>query len=230
MRVLAVVHGTDVRPETFADVIAEEGHSLVEWNIGVQGPPPDGFDAVFVLGGEQNVGEEARHPWLNTEYEALRRWVEDTTPLFCVCLGSQTLAHSLGGAVSRGAVELAGFYDSRLTPAGERDAVLGVLPVEFRSFNSNAYRFEVPAGAKLLAAGPVQQAFRAGDRAWGVQFHPEIRRNQVLAWWTDETIPYPRAELERQLDAELATWQEHGRQLCRAFLAAASQVSTASSS
>ncbi len=30
MRVLAVTHGPDVRPEVFADVIAEEGHELIE--------------------------------------------------------------------------------------------------------------------------------------------------------------------------------------------------------
>ena len=29
MRVLAVIHGPDVRPEVFADVIADEGHELI---------------------------------------------------------------------------------------------------------------------------------------------------------------------------------------------------------
>jgi GMP synthase (glutamine-hydrolysing) len=225
MRILAVVHGADVRPELFADVIAEEGHSLVEWDIRRQGTPPDDFDAALVLGGAQNVGEEVRHPWLHDEYEALRRWVASDRPLFCICLGAQTLAHALGGEVRRLPVELAGFYDTTLTPAGERDPVLGVLPAAFRSFNGNGYGFAVPGGATLLAAGPVPQAFRAGEHAWAVQFHPEIRRDQVLGWWTDgwsenDAPPRPLAELERELDAELPAWQEHGRRLCRAFLAA----------
>ncbi|NUR75057.1 MAG: hypothetical protein HOQ28_02070, partial [Thermoleophilia bacterium] len=65
MRVLAVTHGPDVRPEVFADVIVDEGHELVEWDIRSRGVPPSSeFDAVIVLGGEQNVGEELEHPWL----------------------------------------------------------------------------------------------------------------------------------------------------------------------
>jgi GMP synthase-like glutamine amidotransferase len=221
MRVLAVIHGLDVRPEVFADVLAEDGHELVEWDIPSQGAPPDGFGAVLVFGGDQNVGEESRYPWLRDEYAALLRWVEQETPLLGVCLGAQTLAHALGAPVRRVPPGLAGFYDTELTADGERDPVLGVLPQRFRAFNGNAYSFQVPAGGVLLATGPAPQAFRAGAVAWGVQFHPEIRRDQALTWWTDETLPRPRAELERELDTELPGWQELGRRLCRAFLAAA---------
>src|SRR4051794_14454550 len=68
MRVLAVTRGPDVRPELFADVIVEDGHELVEWDIRSRGVPPSSdFDAVIVLGGEQNVGEELEHPWLHEE-------------------------------------------------------------------------------------------------------------------------------------------------------------------
>jgi GMP synthase-like glutamine amidotransferase len=71
MRVLAITHGPSVRPELFGDVVVEAGHELVEWDIRTQGPPPDGFDAVMVFGGDQNVGEEVEHPWLHDEYETL---------------------------------------------------------------------------------------------------------------------------------------------------------------
>jgi GMP synthase (glutamine-hydrolysing) len=96
-----------------------------------------------------------------------------------------------------------------------------VLPQRFDAFNVNGFTFEVPDGAVTLATGPVPQAFRADGRAWGVQFHPEVRRDQVLKWVEgDETLPRPR-DLARELDEKLGTWQEHGRRLCRAFLAAA---------
>jgi GMP synthase (glutamine-hydrolysing) len=221
MRVLAVIHGPTVRREVFGDVIADEGHELVEWDIRLQGRPPDGFDAVVVLGGAQNVGEELEHPWLHEEYAALRRWVEHEQPLFAICLGAQTLAHACGSPVSRIAPSLVGFHDTVLTPEGKRDPVLGVLPPRFRSYNQNAYAFAVPESAVLLAEGTVAQAYRLGNSAWGVQFHPEVRRDQALSWWEDDELPRPRDELARELDAELAVWQEHGRRLCRAFLAAA---------
>jgi len=223
MRVLAVTHGPLVRPELFADVIEEGGHELHEWDIRLQGAPPREFDAVMVFGGDQNVGEEVHHPWLHEEYEALRHWVRERTPLLGVCLGAQTLAHALGGSVSPVGATLAGFYDSELTDEGEADAVLGVLPRRFEALNANAYRFEVPEGAIELVRGPVPQGFRIDGSAWGVQFHPEVRRHQLLEWFRDEpTLPKPLAELEADLDEKLGAWQEHGRRLCRAFLAAAS--------
>jgi GMP synthase-like glutamine amidotransferase len=223
MRVLAVTHGPDVRPEVFADVIAEEGHELVEWDIRSQGAPASSdFDAVIVLGGDQNVGEELEHPWLHEEYDVLRRWVDDGTPLLAICLGAQTLAHAFGATVRPVGDTLAGFYVSELTADGEDDPVLGVLPRRFESFNANGYWFEIPPGAVELATGPVPQAFRINGSAWAVQFHPEIRRDQVLKWFAeDATVTRPLDEIADELDEKLASWQEHGRAICRAFLAVA---------
>ena len=222
MRVLAVTHGPLVRPELFADVIAADGHELQEWDIRVQGTPPLAFDAVMVFGGDQNVGDEVQYPWLHEEYEALNHWVREGTPLLGVCLGAQTLAHALGAPVSPLGSTLAGFYDSELTEEGVADPVLGVLPPRFEALNANAYHFEIPDGATELARGPVPQGFRVDGSAWAVQFHPEVRRHQLLEWFRDDpTLPKPLEALEAELDEKLDAWQEHGRRLCRAFLAIA---------
>jgi GMP synthase-like glutamine amidotransferase len=226
MRVLSLTHGPTVRSELWGDVVREDGHELVEWDLPVQGAPPAGADAVLVFGGHQNVGEELRHPWLHDEYELLRRWVADGTPLFGICLGGQTLAHAGGGTVAQAPALLAGFYETELTEEGAADPVLGVLPRRFEALNANGYAFTVPAGAAVLARGPVPQAFRIGERAWGVQFHPEARRDQVAGWWRaaleeGSTLPAPLDRLEEELARKLPAWQELGRRLCRAFLAAA---------
>jgi GMP synthase (glutamine-hydrolysing) len=226
MRVLAVTHGPMVGPELFGEVVVAGGHELTEWPIERRGAPAlSGYDAVLVFGGDQNVGEEVEHPWLHAEYEALRAWVEAGTPLLGVCLGAQTLSYALGGAVTRIASgQLAGFYETVLTDEGADDPVLGSLPSRFEALNANAYEFTVPPGAVLLASAPFAQAFRAGERAWAVQFHPEVRRDQVLGWFRDDeqTLPRPLAELEQELDEKLDAWHAHGRKLCRAFLDAAS--------
>jgi GMP synthase (glutamine-hydrolysing) len=226
MQVLAIIHGPLVRPELFGDVIREEGHELVEWDIRLQGAPSDGADAAMVFGGDQNVGEELAHPWLRDEYDLLRRLVRERRPLFAVCLGAQTLAHALGGTVAPVGGVLAGFYETHLTEAGAGDPVLGVLPQRFEALNANGYRFDVPAGAVALADGPTPQAFRVDGSAWGVQFHPEVRRDQVMQWFAEDEAELSRSldELAAELDEKLAAWQEHGRALCRAFLAQAARL------
>jgi GMP synthase (glutamine-hydrolysing) len=159
---------------------------------------------------------------LREEYDALRRFVDEGRPLLGGCLGAQTLAHALGAAVAPVGRVLAGFYETELTDEGARDAVLGVLPRRFDALNANGYRFDVPDGAVALAHGPTPQAFRVDGAAWGVQFHPEVRRDQFLEWLRDEpALPRPLEEIAAELDEKLGEWQEHGRALCRAFLATA---------
>ena len=224
MRVLAVTHGPLVRPELFGEVISSEGHELVEWKITSEPRPAGEFDAALVLGGHQNVGEEAEYPWLEVEYDLLRELVAEEAPLFTICLGAQTLAHACGATVAKLPVQHAGFVETWLTEEGERDPVLGVLPHRFEALLGNSYGFEVPTAAVELAASEAQpQAYRIGERAWAVQFHPEARRGQVLGWFEDdeESLPAPLAEIERELEAKIDGWHRLGRALCLAFLASA---------
>jgi GMP synthase (glutamine-hydrolysing) len=225
VRVLALTHGKLVGAELYGDVIRERGHELVEWQVPERGAPrTDGFDAVIVLGGSMNVGEELEHPWLRSEYELLRSWLDDETPLLGICLGAQTLAHAAGGVVTKLPAPQVGFVEAELTDEGRADRVLGVLPERFPALYGNSYRFEVPPGGVELARGDGRpQAYRVGSRAWAVQFHPEARRDQVLAWWREDgDLPKPLDELARDVDAGIDRWHERGRALCLAFLDAAS--------
>jgi GMP synthase-like glutamine amidotransferase len=221
--VLAVTHGPTVGPESLSDVVAERGDTLIEWRIEERGAPPLEADAVVVLGGHQNVGEESLYPWLEDEYEALRSWVESETPLCGVCLGGQTLAHALGGSVRRRTPQLAGFDETTLTPAGVADPVLGALPERFRAFNGNSYMFEPPPGAVTLADGPVTQAFRVRSSAWGVQFHPELKQWSVETWFAHDPDIARHVDAQR---AELETWTPLGTRLFGAFLDEAQRATT----
>ena len=216
MRILTLTHGENVGPELFADEAAAAGHELQTWDMQTQGPPPRDVDAVAVFGGHQNVGEEVQYPWLHDEYDALRAWVDDGVPLLAVCLGAQALAHALGAAVERRDEQLAGFYPTELTAEGAADPVLGSLPRRFEPFNGNAYTFELPREAVLLADGPCLQAYRVGERAWAVQFHPELKRPTFLSWFPDRQLG--------GVGEKLAAWRPLGTRLFDAFLTAASEA------
>ena len=63
------------------------------------------------------------------------------------------------------------------------------------------------------------QAYRLGERTWGVQFHPEVTRHMLDYWFVEGEAELPDpAAVRRDTDAFLGTWNAQGRLLCGAFL------------
>ncbi|MFL6051875.1 MAG: type 1 glutamine amidotransferase [Actinoallomurus sp.] len=147
---------------------------------------PDGFDAVVLLGGGLLPDDDRRAPWLPVERELTRRAVADGVPLLGICLGAQVLAVAAGGTVrgAHGRPER-GSCPVSLRSAAETDLLFAGLPGELRVIQNHRDQItELPPGAVRLAeseACPVQ-AFRVGERAWGVQFHPEAGADRLDHW------------------------------------------------
>jgi GMP synthase-like glutamine amidotransferase len=147
---------------------------------------PDGFEAVVLLGGGFLPDDDEHAPWLPAERALTRRAVADGVPLLGICLGAQVLAVAAGGVVrgDHGRPERGSCRVSLRGEAGA-DRLLAGLPEEFRAIQNHRDQItELPAGAVRLAesgACPVQ-AFRVGERAWGVQFHPEAGADRLDRW------------------------------------------------
>jgi GMP synthase (glutamine-hydrolysing) len=224
VNVLAVLHGTDAPAGSFADVVAERGHRLATWVPADTGTPPaaDAYDAVLLFGGAMHVDQEAHHPWLSTEEQYVRDLLDREVPLLGVCLGAQMVAKAAGARVGPAARPEIGWYEVELTNGD--DPVLGVLPGRFRAFQWHFYAFDVPGGGAELARSPVcPQAFRLGERAWAVQFHPEVTL-EIVAGWIDaapDEVPGGAEALLAESERRIEEWTRLGRGLCGAFLAAA---------
>ena len=221
MKVLALTHGDNVGPGVFEDAVRAAGHELVERNVARAGVPDDGADAAIVLGGAMHPDQEDRHPWLGPELRFLERELERGTPLLGVCLGSQLIARAAGARVFRAAEPEVGWLQVDVTASGSADPVAAALPKRFDAFQWHHYTHDLPEGAVELARSPVcTQAFRLG-RAWGVQFHPEVRAEQVDSWLAEDPddIADPAA-LRAATRERIAAWNELGRRLCSAFLQA----------
>ena len=221
MRVLAVTHGPSVGPGVFADAVSAAGHELVERQVPVEGVPEGDADAILVFGGAMHPDEEDRHGWLRPELRFLAQELERGTPMLGVCLGSQLIARAAGARVFRAAEPEVGWVPVDVTDAGTADAVASALPQRFEAFQWHHYTHDLPDGAVELARSPVcLQAFRLG-RAWGVQFHPEVRAAQVEAWLAEDPddVADPAA-LRAATRERIEGWNELGRRLCSAFLEA----------
>jgi GMP synthase (glutamine-hydrolysing) len=222
MRVLAVVHGADAPAGSFGDLVAERGHTLDEWRIATEPAPPaqaEDYGAVMIFGGAMHADQEAEHPWLGDEHAFIEGLLHRRTPLLGVCLGAQLVAKAAGARVARLAEPEIGWFEVDVSANG--DPVLGALPARLVAFQWHFYGFEVPDGASELARSPAcPQAFRLGDAAWGVQFHPEVTAG-IVAQWIDESPDEAPGGLLVETEQKIGEWTRVGRALCAAFLAAA---------
>jgi GMP synthase (glutamine-hydrolysing) len=109
-------------------------------------------------------------------------------------------------------------------PEARRDPLLGPLPerLTVQATHLEAV-LELPAAARLLArsAGDPHQAFAAGPRAWGVQFHPEFDAEVIRGYLAARREVLRGEGLDP--DALLAgvRQSDHGRALLRRFAALA---------
>ena len=147
-------------------------------------PDPQALAGAVLTGSHAMVTERA--DWSAAVADWLRRAVPAGLPILGICYGHQLLADALGGQAGphdKG-LEL-GTVQVRCLPAAQGDALFGALPPQFAAqvvHRQSALR--LPPGAVVLAANDweAHQAFRMGDQAWGVQFHPEFSAQAMQAY------------------------------------------------
>ncbi|HEY4809533.1 MAG TPA: type 1 glutamine amidotransferase [Solirubrobacteraceae bacterium] len=138
-------------------------------------PSPQELAGLVVLGGPMGVGGTEQYPHLAVEIDLLAQAVAAGVPVLGVCLGAQLLACALGGQVGPTGSTEVGIGSVALTPAGERDSVLGPSGLSVPVLHWHGDTFTIPPGAELLASSDrcVNQAFRV-NCAYGLQFHIEL--------------------------------------------------------
>jgi GMP synthase (glutamine-hydrolysing) len=232
VRVLAIVHDADAGPGVFAEAIASRGDRLDVWEPPHGGVAPDqplGYDAVIVLGGAAHPDQEAEHPWLPAGKALLGELLAHGTPLLGVCLGAELLAEIAGARCLPMPRPQVGWCRVSVTRAGARDPLLGPLAPEFEALEWHSYECVLAPGAVELARSDAcLQAFRAGPRAWGIQFHAEVSSNDLAAWIDQERsreelerLGFDRVALRASTRERIGVWNQLGRDLCARFLDAA---------
>ncbi|MDO8290882.1 MAG: glutamine amidotransferase [Parvibaculum sp.] len=181
--VLVVLHQAHSNPGRVGQELVRRGYTLDMRRPSLGEALPDtleAHDGAIVFGGPMSANDDL--PFIKTELD----WISNVAlksdkPYFGICLGGQLLAKSLGARIfghpeSRCEV---GYFPIRPTAEG---AALFDDPQHVYQWHVEG--FELPRGATMLAEGqdfPVQ-AMRYGDKAYGIQFHPELTTPMMQLW------------------------------------------------
>ena len=147
------------------------------------------YSGLVILGGPQNVDEEHRYPWLKTEKQLIKNFLELNRPVLGICLGAQLIAEILGADVRRHTHTEAGWKSIQLMP--EASALIPTGIKELSVFQWHAYRFLTPAGTKKFATNEItaDQGYVYRDNVVCVQFHPESDQQWIEECSQDPTYP-----------------------------------------
>ncbi len=157
--------------------------------------------------------------WMKREIDWLDVPLAEEKPFLGICLGAQMLARALGARVFT--------YEDKRSEIGyvpiEPNAAADRLCAE--PFPRSVYQwhtdgFDLPKGAELLATGAKDfpnQAYRYGQKAVGLQFHPEVTYHMMCRWTIrgDERLTRPGRAAAPAPARRLVPARRAGRRLAR---------------
>ena len=212
MRIVAFRHSQSDGLGLVAGVLDAHG---IAWQYADLYDPPaetsaiEDASALIVLGGSMSANDDL--PFIRREIDCIRSAVTSRKPLLGICLGAQLIAKALGAKVYANSKREIGWESVTFTEAAQNDPVFHGLRSEV-TFHWHGETFDLPTGAELLASSAAcrHQAFRFGDRVYGLQFHPEVMPQMISQWcreddgWADREAtqaidPYANSARARDL-------------------------------
>ena len=181
-----------------------------------------GMDALLVLGGPMGVYEEKKYPFISKELRLLENALSHEVPVLGICLGSQLLAKAAGGSVFPGGKKEIGWYPVTITQNGAEDRIFSGFPKKLTAFHWHGDTFSLPKSCTHLASSKLfpMQAFRAGENAYGLQFHVEVTAPMIKEWVklykSDRTEQKAKAVLSG-IKNNIKPLNEIAFQLCKNF-------------
>jgi len=163
--------------------------------------PDERLAGAVIYGGRFPAFETDLYPFLRAEDRFIGRCIDLGIPLLGICQGAQQIAFHLGATVGppeSGASEF-GYYEIAPT-AQAGDFLAAPLTV----CQSHFHTFSVPDGATRLASSAAfeNQAFRYGQKTFGLQFHPEVTVEGFRRWQAAPGARYgmPGAQTREEQD------------------------------
>ena len=184
MKICFFQHDLLERPGFILDWAKGRGHKthFVNFYENPALPEIKGIDALIIMGGPMNVGDEAdEYAWLELECDFIKQFIKSGKHTFGICLGSQMIADAMGAKVYRNQHTEIGWHKVVVDQAHIPDRFSGIFPDEFMTFHWHGYTFDIPkvCSGFIRSEATRNQAFIHGNVA-AIQFHPEITKKGIL--------------------------------------------------
>lgn len=143
-------------------------------------------DALIFMGGPMSANDD--HPYIQREIQYIRDASERRQMVLGVCLGAQLIAKALGARVHANTVKEIGWAPVTFTQSAQSDPLFAGLHDAEMIFHWHGETFKLPPAAELLASSAAcrHQAFRVGNRIYGLQFHLEVTPTMIAEWCRED--------------------------------------------
>jgi GMP synthase-like glutamine amidotransferase len=181
-------------------------------------PASTDFDWLIVMGGPMNIYEHDRLPWLINEKSLIRDACVKDKKVLGICLGAQLLADVLGGRVTRNQHTEIGWFDVSLTDEGKKSELLTGFATPLPAFHWHSDTFAIPPGSQNLLKSDacVNQAFMAGPRRLGLQFHLEVTEADARRWLElEQPAPERYVQTAQEILASPARFEANNRAMLK---------------
>lgn len=189
MKVLMFSHNTPIDGGTIYQMLKARDDVQLDLVMAYDDPlkdiAPDTHDVTIFTGGSMGVYNRDIFPYLESEIDYLKARFALNKPYLGICLGSQLMSTALGGDVTVGSNgKEIGWHPVKLTEAGQQTALqyLDFSATDIMQFHGDT--FTIPEVCMLMGSSEAyaNQIIAYGDKALGLQFHPEVTR-EILEMW-----------------------------------------------
>ncbi len=182
-------------------ILYDRGFKVRVIDVPSQGAPTESlwFDADLwvVLGGPIGVCDTDDYPFLTNELAGVGARLTRDRPVLGICLGAQIMAASLGGKVGPNPKgKEIGWSSLTLNDAGLKGPLRHLKNHHVLHWHGD--KIDPPGGAQVLASTEITpcQAFAWGERALGLQFHPEPTAAGLERWLVGNTAELNAAKID----------------------------------
>ena len=157
-------------------------------------------DALIFMGGPMSANDD--HPYIQREIQYIREASARGQMILGVCLGAQLIVKALGARVHANTVKEIGWAPVTFNQSAQTDPLFTGFHDAEMIFHWHGETFTLPPEAELLASSDAcrHQAFRVGNRIYGLQFHLEVTPAMIAEWCREDEACGDAQEVTQPID------------------------------